>query len=166
MELLQKYFSFLPPFMTGFMFSCIFPAVILRLTSLEGFAQLEFGQHIIKFLFFALSNAPSLESKNILLQLMLSPLCATLSYYTAECDIMHFCGANFIEIARINPESFKVQVALLSDAHRSIMQNSMRFAIISQQHQGVKSGPNTAIAEAGIRGALTKKIDLSRYNRK
>lgn len=139
----------------------MYSAALLRLSSMQSPAFSELGKELVAFLFLIFRSSHEEESRNILLHLLLTPLCTALSRCSAEDELILVCGGELTEIAKCNADLFKTQVAVLSNENRSVLQNAMRTAISSTQ--SIRTGGS--LKNNSITGGNAMRIDLSRYKK-
>lgn len=113
----------------------LLPALLTRL-SFTGDAT-EVRVLIVKalFVFFAIVKA---EQKLVLLELFLTPMCAKIAEHLTDSEFLLVCGRGLTHLARQEAETFRTQVPLLSERHRTVLQGVMKLAL--QVDSGVAAG--------------------------
>jgi hypothetical protein len=174
LKFLQSYGGDLGPYMAG----QLLPAFLLRLSYQND--STEARVLIIKALmmFFSLVRA---EQKSALLELFLTPMCAKINECTTDVEFLLTCGRGLTHLARLEPETFRTQVPLLSERHRTVLQGVMKLALQQQQQQqGSEAGAGAGSAHTsgkqgfiggnspstpGATGPAGMTINMSKYKK-
>lgn len=166
-ELLQLLVQYVDKFsaqMKKFLFTCFFPAAVLRLSVLDVPNNSALAISLVELLFYCVTTVSTQECKTLMIQQMLTPLCAALDRSAAIGSFGLACGVNLTHVAKSNPEMFKSQVIALTDNNRAVLQNSMRLAIL-QQGQATSTQQSSGTQLSGIGSSSSKRIDLSRFKK-
>ena len=132
----------------------LLPAVLTRL----GFSKdpTEIRVLLIKVLLVLFSLVRA-EQKSVLFELFLTPMCANISEHASDVEFLTVCGRGLTHLARLEPDTFRAQVPLLSDRHRTVLQQVMKLALQQQQQQqsGGDFGNNNGGGGGGGFGAAS-----------
>ena len=104
----------------------LLPALLTRL-SFTGDST-ETRVPIIKalFLLFAIVKP---DQKSALLELFLTPMCAKIAENLTDSEFLLVCGRGLTHLARQESDTFRTQVPLLSERHRTVLQGVMKLAL-------------------------------------
>lgn len=127
----------------------LLPALLTRLSFSAD--STEIRVLIIKalFLLFAVVHA---DQKSALLELFLTPMCAKIAENLTDSEFLLVCGRGLTHLARQEAETFRTQVPLLSDRHRTVLQGVMKLAL--QVDSGAGAGGFSAPQESGHAGSF------------
>ncbi len=136
----------------------LLPALLCRLGNNDSDGEMR--ALLVKALLMLTSLAPGDSQRNALVDLIVVPLCDQMCAHQADdAPFLSLCGKGFTHLARLSPDSFRGQVATLSERHRTVLQQVMMQALQSQQ-QSSTSGQQQAPT---LTPAPSMKINMNKY---
>ena len=139
----------------------ILPSLLLVL---DTFMDESFELVVVQIIFFAF-NLIEESKKEILITLILVPLINVMSKRSNDSMITQFLGKCLTHLAKTYQDTFRLQVGMLTDIQRQILQDAMRN-VLQQQHQqqqlnqqNQQQGGSTSIT------AIKNKIDVTKFKK-
>ena len=136
--------------------NAILPSLLLILndTSLDESYELV----VVQIIFFAF-NLVDENKRDLLVGLILIPLINVMSNRSSASMTNQFLGKCLTHLARTYQETFRLQVSLLNDTQRQVLQEAMRNVLQQQQQQQIHEQNQ----QGSSSNASIKKIDLTKF---
>jgi hypothetical protein len=141
----------------------LFPAVLTRLGySGDGTPMRVL---IIKAILVLFSMAKA-DQKSALVELFLTPMCASLMVHASDAEFVSVCGVGLTHLARLAPDVFRSQVPLLTEQHRGVLQQVMKQALQQQQQQQQQAaGTQHGSFNAAPTSTSSMQINMAKYKK-
>ena len=89
-----------------------------------------------------LFSVVKVEHRSALVELFLTPMCANIGEHSNDTEFLLVCGRGLTHLARQDPDVFRMQVPLLTEQHRILLQQVMKLALQQQQSGEGAGGAN------------------------
>lgn len=127
----------------------LLPALLTRLSFTGDSTEVRVLITKALFLLFAVVKP---EQKTALLELFLTPMCAKIAEHLTDSEFLLACGRSLTHFARQEADTFRTQVPLLSERHRTVLQGVMKLAL--QVDTGAGAGGVAAANSGGGSGSF------------
>ena len=115
---------------------------------------------LIKLLLLIYNYIPIIKKTNYL-ELILTPLCNSMTEHASDVAYLTICGHGITHIARQDAEVFRLQVGVLTETQRAVLQNAMKLSLQKQQHSTTSTSGNSSATSGGNSMA----INMSKYKK-
>jgi hypothetical protein len=139
----------------------ILPSLLLVL---DTFMDESYELVVVQIIFFAF-NLLKETKKEILITLILVPLINVMSKRSNDSMITQFLGKCLTHLAKTYQDIFRIQVGMLTDPQRQILQDAMRNVLQQQQQQQQQLSQQNQQQGASTSITTIKKIDLTKFKK-
>jgi hypothetical protein len=132
------------------------------LTILDSTVDESYELVVVQIIFFAF-NLVEENKRDLLVGQILLPLINVMSKRSSDSMTYQFLGKCLTHLARTYQETFRLQVSLLNDVQRQVLQEAMRNVLQQQQQQQQLQEQNQQHGPSSV--ASIKKIDLTKFKK-
>jgi len=132
------------------------------LTILDSTVDESYELVVVQIIFFAF-NLVEENRRDLLVGQILLPLINVMSKRSSDSMTYQFLGKCLTHLARTYQETFRLQVSLLNDVQRQVLQEAMRNVLQQQQQQQQLQEQNQQHGPSSV--ASIKKIDLTKFKK-